>query len=104
MNWNAFMVVLPINILIIWAIVEDIKEIIKREENERIREANLLRDTIHIDVSEKDLEMLDMNIRRSEFNTRNEYLRGTIKELSKINLKKFFKKSPNKLYVNNIFL
>ena len=83
MNWNAFMVVLPINILIIWAIVEDIKEIIKREENERIREANLLRDTIHIDVSEKDLEMLDMNIRRSEFNTRNEYLRGTIKELSK---------------------
>ena len=83
MNWNAFMVVLPINILIIWEIVEDIKEIIKREENERIREANLLRDTIHIDVSEKDLEMLDMNIRRSEFNTRNEYLRGTIKELSK---------------------
>lgn len=83
MNWNAFMVVLPINILIIWAIVEDIKEIIKREENERIREANLLRDTIHIDVSEKDLEMLDMNIRRSEFNTRNEYLRGIIKELNK---------------------
>ena len=83
MNWNAFMVVLPINILIIWAIIKDIKEIIKREENERIREANLLRDTIHIDVSEKDLEMLDMNIRRSEFNTRNEYLRGIIKELSK---------------------
>lgn len=83
MNWNAFMVVLPINILIIWAIVKDIKEIIKREENERIREANLLRDTIHIDVSEKDLEMLDMNIRRSEFNTRNEYLRGIIKELNK---------------------
>lgn len=83
MNWNAFMVVLPINILIIWAIIKDIKEIIKREENEIIREANLLRDTIHIDVSEKDLEMLDMNIRRSEFNTRNEYLRGTIKELSK---------------------
>ena len=83
MNWNAFMVVLPINILIIWAIIEDIKEIIKREKNERIREANLLRDTIHIDVSEKDLEMLDMNIRRSEFNTRNEYLRGIIKELNK---------------------
>ena len=83
MNWNAFMVVLPINILIIWAIIEDIKEIIKREENERIREANLLRDTIHIDVSEKDLEMLDINIRRSEFNTRNEYLRGIIKELNK---------------------
>ena len=83
MNWNAFMVVLPINILIIWAIIEDIKEIIKREENERIRESNLLRDTIHIDVSEKDLEMLDMNIRRSEFNTRNEYLRGIIKELNK---------------------
>ena len=83
MNWNAFMVVLPINILIIWAIIKDIKEIIKREENERIREANLLRDTIHIDVSEKDLEMLDMNIRRSEFNTRNEYLRVIIKELNK---------------------
>lgn len=83
MNWNAFMVVLPINILIIWAIIKDIKDIIKEEENKRIREANLLRDTIHIDVSEKDLEMLDMNIRRSEFNTRNEYLRGIIKELNK---------------------
>ena len=35
------------------------------------------------DIVKKDLEMLDMNIRRSEFNTRNEYLRGTIKELSK---------------------
>ena len=83
MNWNAFMVVLPINILIIWAIIEDIKEIIKREENERIREANLLRDTIHIDVSEKDLEMLDMNIKRSQYLTRNEYIRGIIKELNK---------------------
>ena len=83
MNWNAFMVVLPINILIIWAIVEDIKEIIKREENERIREANLLRDTIYIDVSEKDLEMLDMNIKRSQYLTRNEYIRGIIKELNK---------------------
>lgn len=83
MNWNAFMVVLPINILIIWAIIKDIIDIIKEEESKRIREANLLRDTIHIDVSEKDLEMLDMNIRRSEFNTRNEYLRGIIKELNK---------------------
>ena len=83
MHWEAFMLVLPLNVLMIWAIIKDIKEIIKREENERIREANLLRDTIHIDVSEKDLEMLDMNIRRSEFNTRNEYLRGIIKELNK---------------------
>ena len=83
MNWEAFMLVLPLNVLMIWAIIKDIKEIIKREEKERIREANLLRDTIHIDVSEKDLEMLDMNIRRSEFNTRNEFLRGIIKELNK---------------------
>ena len=83
MNWNAFMVVLPINILIIWAIIEDIKEIIKREENERIREANLLRDTIHIDVSEKDLEMLDMNVKRSNCNTRVEYIREQIKKLNK---------------------
>ena len=83
MNWEAFMLVLPLNILMIWAIIKDIIDIIKEEENKRIREANLLRDTIHIDVSEKDLEMLDMNIRRSEFNTRNEYLRGIIKELNK---------------------
>ena len=83
MNSLAFIVTLPINILIIYAIIDDIREIIREEENERIREANLLRDTIHIDVSEKDLEMLDMNIRRSEFNTRNEYLRGIIKELNK---------------------
>lgn len=83
MNWEAFMLVLPLNILMIWAIIKDIIDIIKEEESKRIREANLLRDTIHIDVSEKDLEMLDMNIRRSEFNTRNEYLRGIIKELNK---------------------
>lgn len=83
MHWEAFMLVLPLNVLMIWAIIKDIIDIIKEEENKRIREANLLRDTIHIDVSEKDLEMLDMNIRRSEFNTRNEYLRGIIKELNK---------------------
>ena len=83
MNWNAFMVVLPINILIIWAIIKDIKEIIKREENERIREANLLRDTIHIDLSYEDLEMLDMNVKRSNCNTRVEYIREQIKKLNK---------------------
>ena len=83
MNWNAFMVVLPINILIIWAIIEDIKEKIKREENERIREANLLRDTIHIDLSYEDLEMLDMNVKRSNCNTRVEYIREQIKKLNK---------------------
>ena len=83
MHWEAFMLALPLNVLMIWAIIKDIIDIIKEEENKRIREANLLRDTIHIDVSEKDLEMLDMNIRRSEFNTRNEYLRGIIKELNK---------------------
>ena len=83
MHWEAFMLVLPLNVLMIWAIIKDIIDIIKEDENKRIREANLLRDTIHIDVSEKDLEMLDMNIRRSEFNTRNEYLRGIIKELNK---------------------
>ena len=58
-------------------------EVIINELGRIYGEANLLRDTIHIDVSEKDLEMLDMNIRRSEFNTRNEYLRGIIKELNK---------------------
>ena len=83
MNWGAFMVVLPINILIIWAIIEDIKEIIKREEKERIREANLLRDTIHIDLSYEDLEMLDMNVKRSNCNTRVEYIREQIKKLNK---------------------
>ena len=83
MHWEAFMLVLPLNVLMIWAIIKDIIDIIKEEENKRIREANLLRDTIHIDVSEKDLEMLDMNIRRSEFNTRNEYIREQIKKLNK---------------------
>ena len=83
MNWNAFMVVLPINILIIWAIVEDIREIIREKEQQRIREANLLRDTIHIDLSYEDLEMLDMNVKRSNCNTRVEYIRGIIKELNK---------------------
>ena len=83
MNWNAFMVVLPINILIIWAIIDDIREIIREKEQQRIREANLLRDTIHIDLSYEDLEMLDMNIKRSPYLTRNEYIRGIIKELNK---------------------
>ena len=57
MNWNAFMVVLPINILIIWAIIDDIREIIREKEQQRIREANLLRDTIHIDLSYEDYIM-----------------------------------------------
>lgn len=83
MNWNAFMVVLPINILMIWAIIKDIIDIIKEEENKRIREANLLRDTIHIDLSYEDLEMLDMNVKRSNCNTRVEYIREQIKKLNK---------------------
>ena len=83
MNWEAFMLVLPLNVLMIWAIIKDIKEIIKREENERIREANLLRDTIHIDLSYEDLEMLDMNVKRSNCNTRVEYIREQIKKLNK---------------------
>ena len=83
MNWNAFMVVLPINILIIWAIVEDIREIIREKEQQRIREANLLRDTIHIDLSYEDLEMLDMNVKRSNYKKRNEYIRKKIKKINK---------------------
>ena len=83
MNWNAFMVVLPINILIIWAIIDDIRGIIRDKEQQRIREANLLRDTIHIDLSYEDLEMLDMNVKRSNCNTRVEYIREQIKKLNK---------------------
>ena len=83
MNWEAFMLVLPLNILMIWAIIKDIIDIIKEEESKRIREANLLRDTIHIDLSYEDLEMLDMNVKRSNCNTRVEYIREQIKKLNK---------------------
>ena len=82
MNSLAFIVTLPINILIIYAIIDDIREIIREKEQQRIREANLLRDTIHIDLSYEALEMLDMNVKRSNCNTRAEYIREQIKKLN----------------------
>ena len=61
----------------------DIKEIIKRKEKQQTREANLLRDTIYIDVSSEDLYMLDVNVRRYGCSSRSEYLRKIIRELNK---------------------
>ena len=61
----------------------DIKEIIKRKEKQQIREANLLRDTIYVDVSSEDLYMLDVNAKRYGCSSRSEYLRKIIRELNK---------------------
>ena len=83
MNWGAFFVTLPIQMLIIYGIIMDIKEIIKRKEKQQIREANLLRDTIYVDVSSEDLYMLDVNVKRYGCLSRGEYLRKIIRELNK---------------------
>ena len=83
MNWGAFFVTLPVQMLIIYGIIMDIKEIIKRKEKQQIREANLLRDTIYIDVSNEDLYMLDVNVKRYGCSSKSEYLRKIIKELNK---------------------
>ena len=83
MNWGALFVTLPIQMLIIYGIIMDIKEIIKRKEKQQIREANLLRDTIYVDVSNEDLYMLDVNVKRYGCLSRSEYLRKIIRELNK---------------------
>ena len=83
MNWGAFFVTLPVQMLIIYGIIMDIKEIIKRKEKQQIREANLLRDTIYVDVSSEDLYMLDVNVKRYGCSSRSEYLRKIIRELNK---------------------
>ena len=83
MNWGAFFVTLPVQMLIIYGIIMDIKEIIRRKEKQQIREANLLRDTIYIDVSSEDLYMLDVNAKRYGCSSRSEYLRKIIRELNK---------------------
>ena len=61
----------------------DIKEIIRRKEKQQIREANLLRDTIYVDVSSEDLYLLDVNVKRYGCSSRSEYLRKIIRELNK---------------------
>ena len=61
----------------------DIREIIKRKEKQQIREANLLRDTIYVDVSSEDLYMLDVNVKRYGCSSRSEYLRKIFRELNK---------------------
>ena len=83
MNWGAFFVTLPVQMLIIYGIIMDIKEIIRRKEKQQIREANLLRDTIYVDVSNEDLYMLDVNAKRYGCSSKSEYLRKIIKELNK---------------------
>lgn len=83
MIWGAFFVTLPIQLLMLYGIIMDIKEIIKRKEKQQIREANLLRDTIYVDVSSEDLYMLDVNAKRYGCSSRSEYLRKIIRELNK---------------------
>lgn len=83
MNWGAFFVTLPIQLLMLYGIIMDIKEIIERREKQKIREANLLRDTIYVDVSSEDLYMLDVNAKRYGCSSRSEYLRKIIRELNK---------------------
>ena len=83
MIWGAFFVTLPIQLLMLYGIIMDIKEIIKRKEKQQIREANLLRDTIYVDVSNEDLYMLDVNVKRYGCSSNSEYLRKIIKELNK---------------------
>ena len=83
MNWGAFFVTLPIQLLMLYGIIIDIKEIIERREKQKIREANLLRDTIYVDVSSEDLYMLDVNAKRYGCSSRSEYLRKIIRELNK---------------------
>ena len=83
MNWGAFFVTLPIQLLMLYGIIIDIKEIIERKEKQQIREANLLRDTIYVDVSSEDLYMLDVNVKRYGCSSRSEYLRKIIRELNK---------------------
>ena len=83
MNWGAFFVTLPIQLLMLYGIIMDIKEIIERREKQKIREANLLRDTIYVDVSNEDLYMLDVNVKRYGCSSKSEYLRKIIKELNK---------------------
>ena len=83
MNWGAFFVTLPVQMLFIYGIIMDIKEIIRRKEKQQIREANLLRDTINVDVSSEDLYMLDVNVKRYGCLSRSEYLRKIIRELNK---------------------
>ena len=83
MNWGAFFVTLPIQLLMLYGIIMDIKEIIERREKQKIREANLLRDTIYVDVSSEDLYMLDVNAKRYGCSSRSEYLRKINKELNK---------------------
>ena len=83
MIWGAFFVTLPVQMLIIYGIIMDIKEIIRRKEKQQIREANLLRDTIYVDVSSEDLYMLDVNAKRYGCSSRSEYLRKIIRELNK---------------------
>ena len=83
MIWGAFFVTLPIQLLMLYGIIMDIKEIIERREKQKIREANLLRDTVYVDVSSEDLYMLDVNAKRYGCSSRSEYLRKIIKELNK---------------------
>ena len=83
MIWGAFFVTLPIQLLMLYGIIMDIKEIIERREKQKIREANLLRDTIYVDVSSEDLYMLDVNAKRYGCSSRSEYLRKIIRELNK---------------------
>ena len=77
----SFMIfVISMNLLIIYCMLKDISDYIDYQRNKREKEKNLLRENIHLDLTEEEYEMLNTLCRFDRCNTQ-EYLRKILKNL-----------------------
>lgn len=80
MNISLMFFIIFMDLLIIYCMLKDISDYIDYQRNKREKEKNLLRENIHLDLTEEEYEMLNTLCRFDRCNTQ-EYLRKILKNL-----------------------
>ena len=80
MSISLMFFIIFMDLLIIYCMLKDISDYIDYQRNKRKKEKNLLRENIHLDLTEDEYEMLNTLCKFDRCNTQ-EYLRKMLKNL-----------------------
>lgn len=80
MSISLMFFIIFMDLLIIYCMLKDISDYIDYHRNRREKEKNLLRESIHLDLTEEEDEMLNTLCKFDRCNTQ-EYLRKILKNL-----------------------
>ena len=80
MSISLMFFIIFMDLLIIYCMLKDISDYIDYQRNKRKKEKNLLRENIHLDLTEDEYEMLNTLCKFDRCNTQ-EYLRKILKNL-----------------------